>query len=246
LDSITNQTSPCTEILVVDSFSNDGTDKIARKCGARVIQARANRTLARNIGAQRSSGSAVLFIDSDMILTPGLIEECERSLTEYQVLVIPETSIGNGFWATCRALERKTYCEGVNLLEAARCFQKKAFLAIGGYNSRLEAGEDWDLNNRARMKGLLVGRVRSRILHDEGSLTMIAILKKKFLYGKALGEYFRLNPRIGIRQANPLIRLLTPTLKSIPSDPVHGAGILLLKSLEFTAAGFGRLREISK
>jgi arabinofuranan 3-O-arabinosyltransferase len=179
-----------------------------------------------------------------MILPPTLIEECEHRLTDHQALVIPEVSIGKGFWARCKSAERQLYIEGNDLVEAARCFQKEAFLSLGGYNSRLEAGEDWDLHDRARRRGLTIGRVRSRIIHDEGNLTLAAILKKKFFYGKALGEYFRLNPQVGIRQANPINRLLTPSLKSIRSDPVHGVGILLLKSLEFTAVGLGHLKGI--
>jgi arabinofuranan 3-O-arabinosyltransferase len=181
-----------------------------------------------------------------MALPPSLIEECKEALEQYQAVIIPEVSVGNGFWAKCRSLERNTYGEGDNLIEAARCFQKTTFLSLGGYNPRLDAGEDWDLHNRARIGGFTIGRVKSRIIHDEGNLTLMAILKRKFFYGKALGEYFRLNPQIGIRQANPLSRLLTPSLKSIPSDPVHGIGILLLKSLEFTAAGLGHLKGVSE
>ena len=233
-------------MLVLDRDSIDGTIDIAKANGAKVVRAGTNRSSARNLGVHLASSPNVLFVDSDMALAPTLIEECKDALGRYQAVIIPEISIGNGFWAKCRSLERNSYHEGANLIEAARCFRKTDFLSLGGYNPCLDAGEDWDLHNRARMGGLAIGRVQSRIIHDEGNLTLIAILKKKFFYGKALGEYFKLNPQVGMKQANPVSRLLTPCLKSVPSDPVHGIGILLLKSVEFTAAGLGHLKRISE
>jgi len=223
---------------VVDRHSGDGSAELAHKWGAKVIETNANRSEARNIGAERTYSSAILFVDSDMVLPPTLIEECRMGLEKHDALVIPEVSVGIGFWAKCKALERLTHL-GNELLEAARCFRRAAFSTLRGYNPSLEAGEDWDLQNRAKALGLSLGRVRAQIEHDEGHLTLGGILAKKYRYGKVIGEYLQANPHFGIRQANPIRRVLAPTLAVFPEDPAHGIGVLILKSLEFTAAGIG-------
>ncbi len=235
-----NQTSPCAGILIVDKFSSDGTARIAKAFDSTVIQADANRSLARNIGLERCISRGVLFVDSDMILPPNLIEECEEGLRRHQALVVPEVSVGTGFWAECKSMERRTYI-GNDLVEAPRCFQKIALLSLGGYNPSLDAGEDWDLYDRVKKSGLSIARVKPEIVHDEGDLTLPVLLRKKYFYGKMIGDYLRLNPSIGIRQINPFRRVLAPTLSILSSDPLHGTGVMTLRTLEFAAAALGLL-----
>ena len=244
LDSIRKQTrSP--NVVVVDRFSRDGSDQIAMTEGAKVIETTANRSVARNIGLEHSSTAGVLFIDSDMALPQSLIEECEAGLTKNDALVIPEISIGRGFWAECKAAERKTYIQN-EMIEAARCFRTKSVLSIGGYNPDLEAGEDWDLQIRAKAAGLSFGRTSAVIEHDEGSPTLLSLLRKKYFYGQMFGTYLATNPREGVRQLNPFRRILSPTLATLPTDPKHGAGIFVLRGLEFASASLGHFRRIIK
>ena len=64
------------EIILVDDFSKDKTVEIASKYSTRLIQTRAARTEARNIGAANSTGEWILSLDSDMEASPTVIEEC--------------------------------------------------------------------------------------------------------------------------------------------------------------------------
>ncbi len=242
LDSLVKQTVPCSEMIVVDRFSSDGTPKIAEAFGARVIQSNGNRSVARNLGMAHSRSSAVLFIDSDMILSPTLLEECKKGLGDHDALIIPEISQGTGFWAKCKSAERRTY-QGNDAIEAARCFRKSPLLLLGGYNPRLEAGEDWELQNRVRTSGLSLGRIQAKIVHDDGDLSLAMFVKKKYAYGGTMREYLTTNPNASIKQVNPLYRIVTTTLKILPCDPIHGTGVLILKTLEFAAAGLGHLTE---
>ncbi len=239
LASVNNQTSQC-EVILVDNCSRDGTIEIARRNGATVIRRAANRSEARNIGFKQSSSVAVLFIDSDMILPPTLIEECEQALVSHDALLIPEISIGIGYWATCKSMERRTYI-GTRVLEAARCFRRERLSPLGGFDPSLEAGEDWDLQQRAELAGLSFGRVDSKIIHDEGRLRLATILKKKYFYGKTIGRYLRKNHTISIRQLNPITRIITPSLKVAVKNPSYGIGVFVIKSLEFTVAGLGHI-----
>src|SRR5438552_16856265 len=98
--------------------------------GAKLIETGVNRSLARNIGLEKSSSDGVLFVDSDMILPPSLIEECETGLGKYHALIIAEISVGRGFWAECKAAERKTYMRNA-MIEAARGFWREALHTLG-------------------------------------------------------------------------------------------------------------------
>jgi glycosyltransferase involved in cell wall biosynthesis len=234
LESIQNQTSRCSEVLVVDRFSKDGTATIAKNLGAAVIQAEANRSLARNIGLESSFSTNVLFVDSDMILSPTVIEECLECLDHKDAVVIPEVSIGKGFWAQCKQAERR---EG--LVEAARCFRKNALASVGSYNSDLEVAEDLDLQNRAIGAGLAIGRIAATIFHDEGNISIISAMRKKYFYAKRMHQYLRTNPRAGINRINPVRGIVLPALKVSASTPRYGPGVLIMKSTEWTAALFG-------
>src|SRR5947209_8479824 len=132
LESATHQSSECREIIVVDRFSQDGLASYAKANGATVIQSKASRSAARNIGVAMCSASGVLFVDSDMILSKSLISECVGGLETHHALVIPEVSIGTGFWAQCKALDKRLSIEN-ELMEAPRCFRRETFLSLGGY-----------------------------------------------------------------------------------------------------------------
>ena len=59
------------EVIVVDNGSTDHTAQAAREAGARVvIEPVANRSAARNRGAQESRAPWIVFIDSDCIPHP--------------------------------------------------------------------------------------------------------------------------------------------------------------------------------
>ena len=240
LDSIHAQTVECKELFVVDRYSTDGTSEIALEGDATLIQNKGNRSVARNIGLSRSTSSGVLFIDSDMILPRMLVEECLEGLECHAALVIPEGSIGSGFWAQCKKFERETY-SGDKLVEAARCFSREFILSIGGYDSKLEAGEDWDLQTRAVAHRGLIGRVRSTLIHDEGRLTLANCMRKKFFYGRAMNPYLTAYPHSIADQLNPMSRVLNATAGVLRRHPRYAGGVLLLKSVEFTSAGLGHI-----
>jgi len=204
------------------------------------LQSEANRSRARNIGLEHSTSAAVVFIDSDMKAPPELLKQCSDALERHDAVVIPEVSTGIGFWAKCRQIERQAETKN-SLLEAARGFRREAFVTLGGYNESLEAGEDWDIQNRARAIGLSIGRVDATIIHDEGQLSLPKVLAKKYFYGRTFSRYLATNPSVAFKQVNPVQRIIGPSLSIIPKNPSLGIGVLILTALEFTAAGAGHL-----
>jgi len=235
LESIRNQTYRNIETIVVDCFSSDATKKTAEDHRVRILESRANRSEARNIGAEKAKGDFVFFVDSDMELDPSVIEECIRKVDEgYHGAIVPEISVGDGFWAECRALEKTCYI-GDDSIEAARFFVRSAFESVGGYDCELEAGEDWDLDHRARLKGYKIGRIDAFIAHHEGKLELRETISKKRHYGETLEKYKRKHPN----RAKQQLRLIRPAFmknwRRLAKDPVHSVGMLLMKTCEFLA-----------
>lgn len=76
LTSISRQTYRNIEVIVIDNYSEDGTTEVARRFGARVFRHKGERARAKNLGLIMAGGKYVLFLDSDMKLTPRVIEEC--------------------------------------------------------------------------------------------------------------------------------------------------------------------------
>lgn len=71
------------EILVVDSFSTDGTPELCRQLGARVLQhAYINSAKQKNWAIPQCSCEWVLQVDSDEVLEPGLAEEIQAALAQ--------------------------------------------------------------------------------------------------------------------------------------------------------------------
>jgi glycosyltransferase involved in cell wall biosynthesis len=241
LRSIRDQTHAPIEILVADNHSSDATRAIANRFADAVLDAGPERSAQRNRAAAAATGSSLLFVDSDMVLTSSVVAECvEAAARGADAVVIPEQSFGDGFWARCKALERSCYV-GDASLEAARFFTRDVFERIGGYDEALIGTEDWDLHERAVRAGAEFDRANEFIWHDEGALRISKLAAKKFRYGKTLGLYAKKHPALARRQ----LRLIRPAFldhrRRLARDPVATAGMIVMKTSEAVAGAAGLL-----
>lgn len=239
LQSIRHQTYRNLELIVVDNHSEDETPSIARAYADVFSTAGPERSAQRNLGAASGTGEFLLFIDADMILEPRVLEECvEVSRTGYELVVIPESTIGTGFLAACKALERSCYA-GDYTIEAARFFQRELFVRHGGYDVHLTGPEDWDLPARMRAGGAQVSRIDAQIAHIEGRLRLVELLRSKYYYGRSFPRYIRKHPDLAAQQ----MRLFRPAFlrsrRRLTQNPGLAAGMIIMKSLEFCAGGLG-------
>jgi GT2 family glycosyltransferase len=241
LNTIKNQNYHEKEMIIVDCFSNDNTVNIASLFNAKTIQTSAGRSEARNRGAQEAKGDLLLFLDSDMLLDSMVVSECIKKIGEgYEALIIPEISVGQGFWANCKKLEKLCYVND-EMVEAARFFKKEVFVNVGGYDTCLEAGEDWDIHERVKLQNCKVGRINSFIIHQEGKLSIASTMRKKYQYGQTLSLYRRKQPNRAKHQIG-LSRLSLLKSPRLTKDPVHASGLIILKTCEALAFLTGFLK----
>ena len=99
LASLERQSHPPDDVVVSDGGSTDETAAIANAHGAKVVLGAANRSAQRNAGAERALGEYVVFVDSDMQLTPAVLEDSLTTFRESDAaLVIPEVFVGENYW----------------------------------------------------------------------------------------------------------------------------------------------------
>jgi glycosyltransferase involved in cell wall biosynthesis len=244
LTSITQQTYPNIELIVVDNHSGDNTAEIARTFTDKVFIKGPERSAQRNYGVDHAAGAYVCIIDSDMELSPDVIQKCVEALQSSpsaKGAVIPEESFGEGFWAECKRLERSFYV-GVDWMEAARFFDIKTYKKLGGYDANLVSGEDWDLSQRVAAIGPLV-HIEALIYHNEGRLRLRRTLSKKYYYAKQITHYLaKTNHTENIsKQTSPVGRfgLFLKSPAELLKKPHVGIGMLFMKCLEFGAGAIG-------
>jgi len=234
LDSIRRQTYQKIELILVDAYSSDNTCSIGKNHGARLIQVAAERCTARNLGVKVSKGVFVFFVDSDMELTPKVVEESLEICLNRNVsaVIIPEESVGDSFLARCKKLE-KSMRQHETYGEAPRLFKRSVFDFLGGYSEDLVIGEDFELAHRLRKCGFQIGRIKSIIKHHEENVSMKKLTAKLYYYGKTLPNYVRKAPSLTVKTSSP-IRFFR-NLSLLKQQPTCFAGLCSLKFVEYSA-----------
>ena len=246
LESIQDQTYKNIEIIVVDNDSSDSSKVLASNYTDKVYNIGPERSVQRNFGVIQSVGNYLLIIDSDMLLSKKVIESCVIKIQENKNIkgvVIPEESFGEGFWAKCKSLERSFYI-GVEWMEAARFFEKNAFLKVGGFDESMVSGEDWDLSQKIEKEGK-INRIDDFIYHNEGEISLFKTIKKKFYYASKFVKYVdnSQNKKKVAKQTGILNRykLFLSKPKKLFKNPILGIGMLFTKTCEFFFGSLGYL-----
>lgn len=244
LQSIRLQIYRPIEVVVVDNQSTDQTVPIAKRFADVVENSGPERSAQRNRGAQLARGEYLMFIDSDMILSPQVVDDClvASRVSVAPGVIIPEITIGIGFIAKCRALERSCYV-GDDGIEAARFFTRTAFEESGGFDETLTGPEDWDLSIRIAA-GNQLPRANSFITHDEGRLELRTILAKKRYYAASSLRYWRKHGVSALGQANLIFRpAFLRNRRRLARHPILTLGFLVIKGLESGTAVLGVIDE---
>jgi len=255
LKSVQGQKYPLFEVIIVDNFSNDATLEIAKEFRSEIMQQRCNPALARNIGITNSTGKYILFLDSDQVLSPSVIEECVRKCESEKVgmVKIPEVFIGKSFWNSCSATWKNCYSEIQNLYDAReniitgepRFFVKEQIIRVGMLDASLLWGEDYDLYNRLKKMKSREAWCKSRIYHYEPT-SIKKILAKNLRYGKSMPIFLQQTRK----QIFPLLlrnALLTfkEVFRNFKKSPVLIAGCAVLLCLKAYSIMIGLLIDLA-
>ena len=122
--SITEQTYPYLEVIVVDNHSSDRTREIALKFTNKFFLKGPERSAQRNYGMIKvAKGKYVMFLDADMILGPKAVETCVSMVEskKWVALHIPECVLGKNYFSRVRRFERSFY--NGTVIDGARFFK---------------------------------------------------------------------------------------------------------------------------
>lgn len=245
LASIKKQTYKRVEVIVVDDGSTDQTAIIAKSLGAKVYsRIHAERSVQRNFGADKSNGEILIFLDSDMELLTGVIEDIVGTMSQdFAALVIPERTVGRGWIQEVRKFEREMY-RGDFTIEVARVFRRAVFFKFAGYDSNLTGPEDYDLPYRISKK-YRIGRSNEDILHHEENLTLLKLLKKKYYYAQKGALYAQKHPELISTQGNLLFRKsYFRNWRKFISNPFLSLSFILVRSMETFASVAGYISSV--
>jgi glycosyltransferase involved in cell wall biosynthesis len=256
LGSIRNQTYKNIEIVVVDDHSNDGTPKIAREYGVKVFSYGPGQNapfskvfgapVQQNYGASFCKGSYIYLVDSDMRLCPRVIDECIAKAQEgADAVIVPEVSTGESFWARCKMLEKTGYYG--DLLESPRFMKRNVWDGIDGLDAEVGGFYDWDLTDKIKAGGYRIARIDVPVIHYEGYLSLSRLVRKKYIYGKYLGEYInKSKSRVHFNGMTTVTRLTPYRLfhyfksnKTMLRKPSLILGLLCMKTFESAAMFLG-------
>jgi glycosyltransferase involved in cell wall biosynthesis len=212
--------------VVVDNRSTDDTVEIARRYADTVLECGPERSAQRNAGAAAVEAQTVGFVDADMVLDPAVAEEALAAIhAGAGAVVVPERTVGPGYWTAVRRFERSLYV-GSDGVEAARFFRADLFREVGGYDEEMTGMEDRDLHLRILSRAR-IARSAAWIDHQEAGVSYRQLLAKKAYYAPGIQRFARKHGR-GARLTLDLPYVRRPWRLLVP-HPLLGAGVAALK-----------------
>ena len=217
------------EVMVVDSFSSDGTPDIARQCGARVLQHEYESPAAqKNWAIPQARHEWTLIVDADEWVTDELAQEILRTISA------PEAHDGYEVKRRNFFLGKEVRHSGWQNDWVLRLFRRDE----GRYRER-------QIHERVEVGGS-VGRLRGRLMHHS--------YRSLDDYWRKLQRYAEWNAREARRRGarvSPAYMMLHPALRFLKAyliqggflDGAHGMVVCLLSAV-YAAAKDVRVWEL--
>lgn len=157
----------CTELLLVDDGSTDGTvdvlESLTHECDAvRILKHERNRgrAAARNTGISAASGDVLLFLDADMRPEPGFVRQHALLHLDAEVIGVVSKPVLEGLDSADPYHRYLASGRGVARVQPGLPLHFKYFIigytsvkadavhAVGGFDERFSYGEDLDFAYR--------------------------------------------------------------------------------------------------
>jgi len=181
LDSIFKTGVEDMEVIIVDDCSTDNTVQSVRNYPAKVIQLQKNSgpAKARNIGVKAARGDIIFFLDSDVVVMDGTINEVkdyfDRNPSANCVIGVCDIKpLNEGFVPRYMAMFEFIHLIGTKgnkvSVFAPRCgaIKKDFFEKIGSYNESYKGAdvEDFELARRINKVDCIILNQKIRVKHQ--------------------------------------------------------------------------------
>ena len=180
------------EILVIDHSSTDCTAGLARAAGAQVLPISTGRIGAvRNAGLAAAKGEFVAYVDGDCSVPASWLQTAVSLLQSDKSIGAvggPCLSPADGTWVE-RSLAPSAiepgFARRVKAIATSSFIARTSLLREqGGFDEELVSGEDDEMSNRIRSRGLaLVSASDCHIVHHGYPQTWHDVLKKEIWHG---------------------------------------------------------------
>jgi len=202
LSSISLQSVPPHETVVVDGHSTDGTRETVARFPVKLISSPSNDTygLARNLGVKASSGDVVAFLDSDDYAERDWLEQLVNVLSTEDVGMVTANRdyfyrprwFGRYKWGLLGGREKgakKPMREaptpvsgfGKYLGTSGSALRKEAIVKAGHFDEDMFFGcEDMDLAARITQAGYRIVFVPAAVIHFSAPSSVVEWLKESF------------------------------------------------------------------
>ena len=161
--ALQRQTVPMSEIIVVDSSSQDGTAALAQKCGARILsipQSAFDHGGTRDYALRNSAGDIVLFFTQDALpVNDEFTAQLLHPFSDPQIAAVTGRQLP---WPSARPYVQEVQAyrypaqsrlwtkadiprlglEAFHLSDVCAAYRRSAYLAVGGFHSPLMTNED--------------------------------------------------------------------------------------------------------
>ena len=240
LKSIREQSYQAIELIVVDNFSTDATQEIAKKYADKVFEQGPERSAQVNYGVEQAIGEFVYKVDSDFILDPQVVREClEEVVKGFDAIVVHNSPDVRVSWiAKIRKFEVDMYKYDITH-SSARFVKKEVYQKIGGFNSKITAGEDYDFQNKLNRLGYKTGFVEAEALHLGEPTNIWKHMKKYYDYGKDFVNYQRENKKESKEQLAFTRSVYFKNYQNFLRYPIKGFTFVIYLIFKYLFAGLG-------
>lgn len=193
LASLTAQTRPPDEVVIVDGGSTDGTlDMLRRAEGIAVLEERgAGIARGRNLAIAAATHELIAVTDADCVLEPEWLERLLIPLDDgADVAMGFYLPITDGFFQRCLAAVNlpvdPSEIDPATFMPSARsvAFRRGAIESAGGYPEWLAIGEDMWVDQRWRQLGLDLRFAPKAVVHWRLRPTLRATWLQYFRYAR--------------------------------------------------------------
>lgn len=179
------------EIIVIDHGSSDNTASLAKSHGAKLLL-RNSGTVAslRNYGAEIATGSILIFLDADILLTNLWQENIEPIINNIslgeKILTGSWVSVsGHGGWIEKYWFRPQQDNYNTHINSGHMIIGHDVFDFLGGFDEKLETGEDYDISMRAKNMGVTVAEEQKlKAIHVGYPANLIEFIKREYWHGK--------------------------------------------------------------